>query len=157
MTAKNTATHRYGRVSVTAPTDWADETTIVLTSPTRQGLSAPLSGKAAPSFRETLTVTNDARTGDITDPATYLQRMTSVLRQSGVAVEELDLSPFDFTDRKGACMERRVELNGTVVRQLTGAVFVDERVVVATASTLESQAVARRDAIRELLAGVRAD
>ncbi len=145
---------RHGPLTVAVPADWRDETTVVLSSPPRAGLAAPLSARAATEVRDTLTLTLEARPEDISSARDYLERMGEQLAESGVAVKTHHLFPVTMCGTEGACAERSVDIDGLVVRQLTGVALLGDHVVVATASTAESDGDRSRHALLELVTSV---
>ena len=149
------APHQTGPFCLELPQGWRDETTVLLKGPVREGMQARLHMGPPVRFRETLTVSREPLPEGVDDAATYLSALQRTLRTTGVDVDVVATRPITIAGAPGVCEERRVRLGDNVNRQLCAAVRVGDDVVVATATTAESQAELRRGELELLIGSIR--
>ncbi len=145
----------HGRFTVQVPEGWRDETTITFVAPPKQGLAAPLSGKAASSFVSNLNVTVEKMPEGIDGARGFLSAMGDALRDAGADITDVSVEDFRMGGRPAALAERKVRLGGQAVRQLTAAMIIDDSVVVASAATSESAASKERGTLVNMLENLR--
>lgn len=150
----NLAKRTYGQFEIGVPAGWMDESTITLVAPLKQGLAAPLTGKAAPRFRSNVTITFETKPDGIQSAEAYLSAMDAGLRSAGARVDLVGTETFSLGRHVGAMSERKVVLAGKAVRQFTAVAFVGANVIVASASTSESAATRERGMLLEMLGQV---
>lgn len=146
---------QHGNITLDVPRGWVDSSSIVYVAPPATGLGASLTGRPAPSYRSTITVSVEQRPGELVTPHAFLGSLGDALRTAGVEVSDLSIEPFVMGDREGSLATRRVRLDGQLVRQWTAVVYIGPNVVVATASTTESEAAEHAPELLRLLSSVR--
>jgi hypothetical protein len=152
------AEQKYGRLTLDVPDGWQDESTLLFVTPPAAGMAAPLSGRAAESFRANVSVSVQPLVeGDPTEPRAYLEAATALLRAHGAAFEDAGASSITIGGRAGWAMERVLEHGGRLVRQLTAVAIADGRAVIATASCEASRAAAELAALRTFVERIRID
>jgi hypothetical protein len=146
----------HGRVTLAVPEGWVDESTVSFSSPTAEGLAAPLSPKQAPAYRSTLNVTVEPLPEGVADARALLEGIGESLRGAGVTCEDVAWrEDFSMGGRAGALVERKVILHDTPARQLMAAAIVGDNAVVASAATAETEIERERSVLEELLGQVR--
>jgi hypothetical protein len=146
---------QHGKLTLDVPRGWVDNSSIVYVAPPATGLGASLSGRPAPSYRSNVTVSVEQRPDALATPREFLGSLGDALRRAGLEVSDLSTTPFVMSDRKGALATRRVRLDGQLVRQWTAVVYLGPNVIVATASTTESEAAKDEPELLRLLGSVR--
>jgi hypothetical protein len=147
---------RHGRITVSIPEGWEDDTTVSFLGPVKDH---PIAGTIPSSerSRSTLGVSIERLPVGITGPKDFLERLGEGLKAAGTKLRDVKLEPFEMGGKKGFIADREVELTDGRIRQLMAAVIIGKDVVLATAAA-DSLVFEREQAsLRELLAAVRID
>lgn len=144
----------HGRLTIHLPAGWHDESTVTFVAPVAQGLAAPLTGKKAPAYASNVNVTIEGLPDGVDDPQAFLQAMGDALREAGASIDDVRIEAFQMGGRTGALAERKVALGGQAIRQYTAVVFIERNVIVASASTSESEAAKERKTLLGILENV---
>ena len=145
----------HGRLTISLPGDWRDRSTLLFIGPHTASASAPLQAGAAAAFQSNIVITVESKPEGIETPKAFLEQMSDSMHAAGVDVQRVDSTPFPLGEQDGWCIALRVDVEGTVMRQLVVATFCDELAVVATGSTEESMHAEQIELLREILATVR--
>lgn len=155
MTPPRTVSVRHGRLTLEIPEGWADESTVTYAAPVQEALTAALAAKRAPTYRSNLSVSVELKPDEMKTALEFLKGVGDALREQGIEIKDLKSGPFELGDHEGAVIERRVNLGGQIVRQWSAAAFIGPNVLIATASTAESEASKHEKLLLHLLGQVR--
>lgn len=130
---------RHGRVELAVPGDWQDRSTLAFVSPLVASPSIGPTVAHVEPYRSTLTATFEALPDGVTSAEVLLERMDAELARAGVQAPRLAAGAMEIAGRPASFVERRLELQGVLVRQLVAAVLVEGAAILFTASVQESR------------------
>lgn len=152
----NLASVRHGRITVSVPSGWEDDTTVSFLGPVKQHAGSgaiPLSERS----RSTFGVSVERLPAGILGPRDFLERLGEGLKAAGARLRDLALEPFEVGGRQGYLADREVELPDGKIRQLMAAVIVGPDVVLATTAADAAVFEHEKASLLEMLAAVRID
>lgn len=147
---------RHGRITVSVPEGWEDDTTVAFLGPVKEHAGSGVVPTSERS-RSTLGVSVERLPAGIADAKEFLSRLGEGLKAAGTRLREISLEPFTVGGRAGFMVDREVEMPDGKIRQLMAAVIIGADVVLATAAADAAVFEREQAGLREVLAAVRVE
>jgi len=143
----------HGALRIDVPTEWQDQSTLLFVAPRKQEMLTTLTPVEQPTEAVSITFVTDDD-----DPKGVLARQAEALRQADPTFEVLAERPFDTKLGSAWSYEQRLDMGGTVVRQLAVACRVDSDggkvIVLATGAAVDARFEHHRKKLVDILASL---